>query len=62
MHILNPELTSVEIPDFNNKIKNIVYFKNKKEVKHELKKGKLTFNLKPESDDSIDTIIEITLK
>ena len=62
VHILNPELTSVEIPDFNNKIKNIVYFKNKKEVKHELKKGKLTFNLKPESDDSIDTIIEITLK
>ena len=62
MHILNPELHKVEIPNFNKKIKSIVYFDSKKGIKHSLKKDELTFALKSENSDPIDTIIEITLK
>lgn len=39
LHILNPELTNVEIPDFNEKIKSIAYFGNKKKIKHNLKRA-----------------------
>ncbi len=60
LHILNPTLANVEIPDFTEKIKSIVYFGSKKKIKHSLKKGKLMFDLEPENPDTFDTIVEIT--
>lgn len=62
LHVLNNDIKTLQIDDFKGPIKSIVLFKDKSKIQHTLKKGQLTINLPENDKETIDTIIEITLK
>jgi len=62
LHILEEDTNELVIPDFKMKIKKAIFFKDKTSVRFKLKKGILTLNIPENKKDSIDLIIELTLK
>ena len=62
VHILELDQNEVVIPDFHQRIKKIVFFKDKIPVKYKLKKGELKFTVPENKKDELDTILEITLR
>ncbi len=62
VHVLNNDIKTLRIDNFKERIKKVRLFKNKSKVKHKLKKGQLVISLPENQKESIDTIIEITLK
>ncbi|QOD59464.1 alpha-L-fucosidase [Polaribacter haliotis] len=62
LHVLNNEIETLKINDFKNRIKKVVLFKDKSKIKFKLKKGQLIINLPEVDKDTVDTIIEITLR
>ncbi|WP_299547041.1 alpha-L-fucosidase [Seonamhaeicola sp.] len=62
VHVLNSELKSIKIHDFKARIKNMAVYKSQKNIKYQMKKGILTFDIPPEESNRLDRIIEIRLK
>ena len=62
LHILDKEVTSVSIPEFKDKIKDVVYFSDATPVNYTLRKGTLSFEIDSDYLNDLDTIIKITLK
>jgi len=62
LHILELESNDVFIPNFDMKIRKVIFFKDKTPVIFELKNGALKLNIPENKKDSIDILIEITLK
>ena len=62
LHILDKEVTSVSIPEFKDKIKDVVYFSDATPVNYTLRKGTLSFEIDSDYLNDLDTIIKITVK
>ncbi|WP_291870277.1 alpha-L-fucosidase [Maribacter sp.] len=62
VHILELNRNEVIVSDFHQKIKKVIFFKDKTPVKYKLKKGELKFKVPENKKDHLDTIIEITLR
>jgi len=62
LHVLNVNQGKFEIPDFQYKIKQATFFKDKVSVNFTNKKGALKLMIPENEKDSIDTVIEIILK
>ncbi|QTE24043.1 alpha-L-fucosidase [Polaribacter cellanae] len=62
LHVLNNKIEKLNIDDFKERIKKVVLFEDKSRVKFNLKKGQLVINLPEFDKNTVDTIIEITLR
>ncbi|MGY8916521.1 MAG: alpha-L-fucosidase, partial [Flavobacteriales bacterium] len=62
LHILDKNFNSISIPQFKNKIKQVVYFSDATPLNYTLKNGKLSFDIDSDHQSDLDTIIKITLK
>lgn len=62
LHLLDASETEVFLKDFNKKIKQIKFYKDKTFVNYKKNKSGLSIQIPEARLDSIDTIIEITLK
>ncbi len=62
LHVLDMNKESFFIDGFKDNIKKIQFYKNKKKVTYNLNKYGLFFEIPNDQKDTIDTIIEITLK
>ena len=62
IHVLNPELNTLQISDFKEKVKKVMLFDGKDKLKYSLKKGQLNITLPDDSRNEIDTILEVALK
>ncbi|MGO4911172.1 alpha-L-fucosidase [Leeuwenhoekiella sp. W20_SRS_FM14] len=62
LHILDKNFNSISIPQFKNKIKQVVYFSDATPLNYSLKNGKLSFEIDSDHQNDVDTIIKIILK
>lgn len=62
LHLLDASETEVFLKDFNKKIKGIKFYKDKTSINYKKNKSGLSIQIPESKLDSIDTIIEITLK
>ena len=62
LHVLNNDIETLQIDNFKARIKKIVLFKDKSKISYKLKKGQLTIHLPKKNKETVNTIIEITLK
>ncbi len=62
LHLLDASETEVFLKDFNKKIKGIKFYKDETSVNYKKNKSGLSIQIPEARLDSIDTIIEITLK
>ena len=62
LHVLKSTGNELLISDFNQKIKKVIFFKDKTPVNFKLKKGVLKLTIQENKKEEIDTVIEITLK
>jgi len=62
LHLLKNQTGALKIPNFKGRIKRITSFGGEERIKFRLKKGELSFVIPKNSEDAIDTIIEITIR
>ncbi|TXN34312.1 alpha-L-fucosidase [Flagellimonas hymeniacidonis] len=62
LHLLDASETEVFLKDFNKKIKGIKFYKDETSVNYKKNKSGLSIQIPEARLDSIDTIIEVTLK
>jgi alpha-L-fucosidase len=62
LHLMDLEMDRINIPNFDKKIAEIVFFKDRAPLKYTLKKGTLSFGIPKEKIDGVDTILEIRIK
>jgi alpha-L-fucosidase len=62
LHVLESSGEELLISDFDHKIKEATFFKDKTAVSFKLKKGELKLIIPEDKKEEIDTVIEITLK
>jgi alpha-L-fucosidase len=62
LHILDVDQSDIEIPNFQYKIKQATFFKDKTPVRFTNKKDTLKLMIPENKKDDIDTVIEIILK
>ena len=62
LHLLDLDSENIQIPNFNQQIRDVVFYQDKTEVSYQVSNNSLTLNVPSEKQNDIDTIIEITLK
>ena len=62
LHLLDLDSENIQIPNFTQQIRDVVFYQDKTEVSYQVSNNSLTLNVPSEKQNDIDTIIEITLK
>jgi len=62
LHVLDPNKSEIEIPNFQYMIKRVTFFKDKAPVSFTNKKGMLKLMIPENEKNNFDTVIEIILK
>ena len=62
LHVMDPSKDLLFIPNFKERIKTMVFYKNKEKITYKLDKYGLFIEIPENQKDTIDTIIEMSIK